>query len=273
MILTGSVDLGFCRLVDFSRYIKLDESVLPMLLKINTSYKFVIPYLLTATEANDLVEIIGMYKLKIIYLESLAEGRVIDCNHELFKILGEGEVDFCIKCLNIAEDRSGSNEIIDVIKDLANNKDIYRKALEYSIENKYKHWGWSNDILTSEPEIILEILKTEGDNEKIIDTLNVGIDHLEDDNIKIEMFKIVKSRGLLKSEFSGVRIIPNNATWTGSQVPLLESRKESCERIKDIFKDSVEYLDFIVDIIEPSIARLSSSIDKVLKDEFADDRF
>ena len=266
-ILSNGIVLDFCSAVDFVRYIKKDETVLE-LLEENRDYKFIIPYVLTSKQASDLMKIINIDKLKGIYMEVLKDRTVpIDSNHELFKILGQSDPSFCVKCLNLADNRREYDYLVRIIKGLPNSADIFREVLIYLIRNPYEYRGWFGEIITTNPESILDILERENDTEVIIGALNAAINHIDDNDKKVDIFKKAKERGFLKEKFDGIRIIPNSASWSGS----LEYQKEFCCKIRDVFKDDVEYLRFISEVIEESIKHLDNKIRYVSKEEFIKD--
>ena len=258
-------------ILNFERLILKDPSLKELLIQKAGSTNFVISDFIREEEVPKLINLIGVNELKSWYLINLENYQ--NHSYNLFQKLGEKDVNFSVEVLKkIDEMRIGHSNlgymILQTINEFKDKKEIYKKFIRFAINrSNYYYNNMLDDIIKNDSQIILEMLEETNNEQFAIRLVNLGVEFLENDNQKLILFNLLKSKGFGKKSFQEVHFSPYSHFFTGSHVPVLELEKELLERIKEIFESDIDYINLLL-YLEKLIDGKRKAIESELEKEF-----
>lgn len=259
-------------IVDFEKFILMDNSLKEFLIQKNSDVNFIIPKIVRKEETKKLMTLLGDEYLKKLYLENF--GKNIDSAADLVYELGKNDIEFSFEILKKLNDikltqRNLSNHILYNIEKFSNKSVLYQKYFQFILEKE--NCGYYNslleDIIDDAPEIIELKLQNEVDEVQAIKILNWGLEKLKDNDIKLTLFKIFKDKGFGKNTYQQIHFIKWYRSWCGSFVPVLEEEKIFLNEVKEIFEKDGGYINLVL-YIEEKIRGQNLAIEKEREEEF-----
>ena len=237
-------------IVNFEKFILVDNSLKEFLLQKNSTTKFIIPDVIYEEDAKKLVTLFGVEPLKRLYLNNF--GQDIDIATDLFYELGKNDIEFSVEILKKLNNfENVQSEIAEgILYNISRFEDkyvIYQKYFQFILEKE--NWGYYDsllkDIIDMEPRSVVSMLQNETDESQAIKILNWGIENLEDSETKLTLFKILKDKGFGKNTYQNIHFVSLSKSWWGSYVPVLESEMIFLDKIKEIFGADRDYIKLI----------------------------
>lgn len=258
-------------ILNFERLILKDPSLKELLIQKAVNNNFVIFDFIREEEVPKLINLIGENDLKSQYLINLGSSK--DHTYKLFQKLGENDINFAVEVLKkIDELKIRSSNlgymVLHTINGFRDKKEIYKKFIRFAINRPYYYYNnMLDDIIKNDSQIILEMLEETNNEQFAIRLVNLGVEFLENNNQKLILFNLLRSKGFGKKSFQEVHFSPYSHFFTGSHVPVLELEKELLENIKEIFETDIEYIDLLLHV-EKLIGGKRKAIERELEKEF-----
>lgn len=258
-------------ILNFERLILKDPRLKELLIQKAGNTNFVISNFIREEEVPKLINLIGENDLKSQYLINLGSSK--DHTYKLFQKLGENDINFAVEVLKkIDELRIGHSNlgymILQTINEFKDKKEIYKKFIRFAINrSNYYYNNMLDDIIKNDSQIILEMLEETNNEQFAIRLVNLGVEFLENNNQKLILFNLLKSKGFGKKSFKEVHFSPYSHFFTGSHVPVLELEKELLVRIKEIFESDIDYINLLL-YLEKLIDGKRKAIESELEKEF-----
>ena len=261
----------YLTILNFERLILKDPSLKELLIQKAGNANFVIFDFIREEEVPKLINLIGENDLKSQYLIDL--GNRIDHTCSLFQKIGENDVNFSVEVLKkIDELKMGSTNlgymILHTINGFSGKNEIYKNFIHFAINKSYYyHNRMLDEIIKKDSQILLEMLGETIDEQLAIRLVNLGVKFLENNNQKLLLFDLLRSKGFGKKSFQEIHFSPYSHSYTGSHVPVLELEKELLERIKEIFETDIDYINLLL-YLDKLIDGKRKKIERELEKEF-----
>jgi len=258
-------------ILNFERLILKDPSLKELLIQKAGNTNFVISDFIREEEVPKLINLIGEFYLKKLYLLNLENSQ--NQSYYLFQKLGEKDINFSVKVLKkIDELRIGHSNlgymVLKTINKFRDKKEIFKNFVRFAINRPYYYYNnMLDDIIKNDSQIILEMLEETNNEQFAIRLVNLGVEFLENNNQKLILFNLLKAKGLGKKSFQEIHFSPYSHFFTGSHVPVLELEQELLEKIREIFEADLDYINFLL-YLDKLIDGKRKVIERELEKEF-----
>ena len=258
-------------ILNFERLILKDPSLKELLIQKAGNTNFVISDFIREEEVPKLINLIGEFYLKKLYLLNLENSQ--NQSYYLFQKLGEKDINFSVKVLKkIDELRIGHSNlgymVLKTINKFRDKKEIFKNYVRFAINRPYYYYNnMLDDIIKNDSQIILEMLEETNNEQFAIRLVNLGVEFLENNNQKLILFNLLKTKGLGKKSFQEIHFSPYSHFFTGSHVPVLELEQELLEKIREIFEADLDYINLLL-YLDKLIAGKRKVIERELEKEF-----
>ena len=258
-------------ILNFERLILKDPSLKELLIQKAGNTNFVISDFIREEEVLKLINLIGEFYLKKLYLLNLENSQ--NQSYYLFQKLGEKDINFSVKVLKkIDELRIGHSNlgymVLKTINKFRDKKEIFKNFVRFAINRPYYYYNnMLDDIIKNDSQIILEMLEETNNEQFAIRLVNLGVEFLENNNQKLILFNLLKAKGLGKKSFQEIHFSPYSHFFTGSHVPVLELEQELLEKIREIFEADLDYINFLL-YLDKLIDGKRKVIERELEKEF-----
>lgn len=258
-------------ILNFERLILKDPSLKELLIQKAGNTNFVISDFIREEEVPKLINLIGEFYLKKLYLLNLENSQ--NQSYYLFQKLGEKDINFSVKVLKkIDELRIGHSNlgymVLKTINKFRDKKEIFKNFVRFAINRPYYYYNnMLDDIIKNDSQIILEMLEETINEQFAIKLVNLGVEFLENNNQKLILFNLLKAKGLGKKSFQEIHFSPYLHLFTGSHVPVLELEQELLEKIREIFEADLDYINLLL-YLDKLIDGKRKVIERELEKEF-----
>lgn len=261
----------YLNILHFEQFLLSKPDLKEILIQKAKSIQFTIPFFVRDEEVARLINLMGKYNLKRLYLREL--GSNIDQSGDLFQVLGYDDIDFTVNILKRINDlRLNYNNvhmILHKIKSFKNVEKVYLSFLYYILENSslYYYNSLLESIIKENHSILFDAIELSDSEELIIKMVNLGVEVFKEKNEKLKLFEIIKSKGYGKTTFSKIHYSAMSDTFSGSYVPVLEQKQIFLQSVKEIFENDLEYIDLVMHI-DKIITNCYQQMEKELEKEF-----
>ncbi|MFS9133319.1 ATP-binding protein [Streptococcus infantis] len=258
-------------ILNFERLILKDPRLKELLIQKAGNTNFVISDFIREEEVPKLINLIGEFYLKKLYLLNLENSQ--NQSYYLFQKLGEKDINFSVKVLKkIDELRIGHSNlgymVLKTINKFRDKKEIFKNFVRFAINRPYYYYNnILDDIIKNDSQIILEMLEETNNEQFAIRLVNLGVEFLENNNKKLILFNLLKAKGLGKKSFQEIHFSPYSHFFTGSHVPVLELEQELLEKIREIFEADLDYINLLL-YLDKLIDGKRKVIERELEKEF-----
>ncbi len=240
-------------LLDFKSVIDYDNTLFDLLWHNFNNSKiphkfFILPYM-NDEKVNATIDIVGIEKLKKIYLASLE--KELDQSGDLFcKLVQDQDEQFVheylLKLNSITSIiyRSNFEKQLKCIWTLPCVEDVIRNYLITLINEGSLFFVGLNsllkDIMQANTEgaklFILKEIDATDDENYMIKLINLSINIFDKEDI-LEVFTLLKGKQISEESFKQMHFTPSSRSWTGSMVPLLDKDINLFDSLLSIFDD------------------------------------